>query len=79
MLPEGKRAPLRATLPETPERRVNRLQPPACPACHREETRVTVRTSVVLYLRCSLCGHIWNVPRHREKRDAEPDSPNARA
>ena len=64
MLPKPVRKPLRATLSGTPgERRRNRLKPPPCSACDRDETSVAVRTDYVLYLRCEHCGAVWNVPK----------------
>lgn len=34
-----------------------------CEACGNDHTRVTVRTSFVIHLRCESCGAVWNVPR----------------
>jgi len=39
-----------------------RLLIPPCGQCQRPTVRVVVRTEYVLYLRCSSCGHVWNVP-----------------
>jgi hypothetical protein len=63
MLPGGPRRPLYATLAGTPgDRRLNRLKPPTCSACGHDDTRVTLRTWHVLYVRCPACGAVWTVP-----------------
>jgi hypothetical protein len=63
MLPDGPRRPLPASLSGTPgDRRLNRLKLPSCSACGHDDTRVTVRTWRVLYLRCPECAAVWTVP-----------------
>jgi len=52
----------RAPLPEF-DRRMDRLQPPACPTCHANSSQVATRTEYVLYLRCPRCSHIWSVSK----------------
>jgi DNA-directed RNA polymerase subunit M/transcription elongation factor TFIIS len=46
-------------LPEHDRRTSARRAEPHCPACARDQVRVTVRTSMVIYYRCDECGHIW--------------------
>jgi hypothetical protein len=43
------------------DRRIDRLQPPACPTCHGADTQVATRTEYVLYLRCPRCAHVWSI------------------
>ncbi len=63
MLPDVPRRPLRASVTGTPgDRRRNRLIPPSCSACGHDDTRVTLRTWRVLYLRCPACAAVWTVP-----------------
>ena len=64
MVPEIPRKPLAAGLSGLPaERRLNRLEPPPCPDCRHEDTRVTLRTGYVIYFRCARCASIWSVPK----------------
>ena len=64
MLPDGPRRPQKAALSGTPgDRRLKRLKPPTCSVCGQDDTRVTLRTDYVLYLRCDRCGSIWSVPK----------------
>jgi hypothetical protein len=64
MLPEGPRQPLHARLTGTPaDRRLNRLEPPACEFCGRDDVRVTLRTEYVLYFRCQSCLGVWSVAK----------------
>jgi hypothetical protein len=60
MPPDVPRKPLRAAISGTPgERRLNRLKPPPCPTCHRDDSRVTLRTDYVLYFHATTacaCG-----------------------
>ena len=75
MLPDVPRRPLRATLTGTPgDRRLNRLKPPPCSACGHDDTRVTLRTWLVLYLRCERCGDLSTVatPGHVQEQYGTP-------
>jgi hypothetical protein len=69
MPPDVPRTPLRAATSGTPgERRLNRLKPPPCPTCHRDDSRVTLRTDYVLYFLCEHCLSVWSVPKPGHER-----------
>jgi hypothetical protein len=69
MPPDVPRKPLRAAISGTPgERRLNRLKPPPCSTCHRDDCRVTLRTDYVLYFLCEHCLRVWSVPKPGHER-----------
>jgi hypothetical protein len=45
------------------DRRQHRRALLPCEACGNDHTRVTVRSSFVIYLRCESCGAVWNLTR----------------
>ena len=64
MIPEGPPQPLHARATGTPaDRRLNRLEPPACEFCGRGDVGVTLRTEYVLYFRCQNCLGVWSVEK----------------
>ena len=47
------------------------IPPSRCPRCESQTVGVALETPYVLYLRCSSCGHVWNVPK--SSRPPSPD------
>ncbi|HUE89751.1 MAG TPA: hypothetical protein VMO26_27050 [Vicinamibacterales bacterium] len=47
--------------PWQPERRRHRLVIPPCARCGETDAlRVPLRTLFVIYVRCEMCGFVWN-------------------
>ena len=55
-------ASLAGELPDF-ERRLQRVQLPACAGCGSLQVRVRVRTEDTLYLGCDQCQHVWRIPK----------------
>jgi len=48
--------------PELPDQRsADRQSDPPCPRCQSPDPMRTLRTKLVLYYRCAMCGEIWTV------------------
>jgi uncharacterized Zn finger protein len=42
------------------------LSKQTCQSCGGSDVRATLRTPVVVYLRCAHCGAVWSIPDRRK-------------
>ena len=53
-------------------RSATRLEVPPCATCERPTVAVVLRTSMVIYFRCLVCGCVWSVPKPRGEELERP-------
>lgn len=45
----------------------------SCAGCGQAEVKAVTVTSMVVYIRCQLCGEVWTVPERRKRsRTGDP-------